>query len=220
MFNFSIARKNMVNCQIRPVGVIMPELLQAFETVPREEFVPEKIKNIAYSDKSLSIGDGRFLLTPLTHARMVQSVKPEITDIVLDIGGVTGYSAAIFSHLVTTVIALEEKKKNIDLASKLWNELDICNVAGFKGKLEKGKAEHGTYNIIFMNGAVIDIQDNLIKQLSIGGRLIAIVRKEKEVMGKVTLVQKIEENNFSSSVLFEAASSYLPGFEPNQTFHF
>ena len=67
---------------------------------------------------------------------------------------------------------------------------------------------------------MIDIQDNLIKQLSIGGRLIAIVRKEEEIMGKVTLVQKIDENNFSSSVLFEAASSYLPGFEPNQTFHF
>lgn len=220
MLKFSNARTNMVDCQIHTSGIVMPELLHAFETVPREKFVPAKMKNVAYVDEDLAIGDGRFLLDPVTHARMIQAAEPSAQDVILDIGGVTGYSSAIFSNLVMTVVALEEKKKYLDHADKVWAELEACNVAGFKGKLVAGAPEHGPYDIIFMNGSVSEIPANLIEQLAPGGRLVTIIRKAGEVMGQVTLLQSLGEKGFSSYTLFEAGCPFLPGFEPKPVFSF
>lgn len=220
MSDFAHARTNMVDCQIHTAGVIMPALLESFEAIPRERFVPENLQNVAYCDEDLPIGEGRFLIEPITHARMIQALDPKPSDVVLDIGGVTGYSAAVLSSLVTTVIAVEEKKKNIDFGQGVWDELGVCNVAAFKGKLVQGCPNHAPYDLIFINGSVSEIPANIAAQLVPGGKLITIVRKPGDVMGQVTIVHSLGEKGFSSYNLFEAGCPYVPGFEPLPTFTF
>jgi protein-L-isoaspartate(D-aspartate) O-methyltransferase len=220
MYDFSAARANMVDSQIHTAGIAMPGILQAFESVPREKFVPASMRSVAYNDENLSLGDGRFLLEPATHARMIQAINPVANDVVLDIGGATGYSAAILSSMVQTVIALEEKKKYVDEVAQLCNELGICNVVALKGGLTKGNAENAPFSLIFMNGSVGEIPESLVNQLAPRGRLIAIVKRSGEVVGQVTLVQSLGENRISWYTLFEAGCPYLPGFEPKTTFTF
>lgn len=220
MKNFQAARTNMVDSQIETMGVIDPRIIEAFETIPREIFVPENMRKVAYMGEDLALGEGRYLLEPGVHARMVQALEPKAEDVVLDIGGTNGYSPAIFSTLVTTVIALEEKQKYLDKANEIWRELDVCNVVAFKGALTKGSPENAPFDIIFLNGAVSKIPENLTAQLSEGGRLIAVVKEPGQQMGRALLIKGNGRGEYSSYPLFEVGCEYLPGFEPKPEFEF
>ena len=80
MFDFAEARTNMVDCQIHPNGVIDPRILYAFETLPRENFVPDAKKKVAYNDEDIVLENGRLLLEPQVHARMLQILNPHQID--------------------------------------------------------------------------------------------------------------------------------------------
>lgn len=220
MTDFTAARTNMVNCQIQTNGVTNPAVLDIFETMPREKFLPVIKQNVAYADDVLRISADRFLLEPLTHAKMLQALNPKLSDVALDVGGGTGYSAAILSPLVTTVIALESNQDYINEAARHWNEVGVANIVGVQGDLRDGHAKNAPYDVIFIGGAVAEIPATLTTQLEIGGRLIAIVKKEGAMMGQVTLVQRLSDEQFSSHILFEAGAPYLAGFEPKVSFAF
>ncbi|PCJ99257.1 MAG: hypothetical protein COA45_04255 [Zetaproteobacteria bacterium] len=220
MTDFIQTRTNMVDGQIHPSGVIDPRILETFEKVPRELFVPERLQGVAYADEDLDIGQGRYLLEPMTHAKMIQAVQPVETDVVLDIGVGAGYSSAILSPMVMTIIALEHNKRQMDKAVKLWDRLDVCNVALIEGKLIDGVADQAPYSLIIINGAVDAVPDALLNQVDVGGRLIAIVRKTGQTVGQVTLFIRSEKGDVSSKVLFDASAPFLKGFEPKTHFKF
>ena len=133
--DFVQARKNMVDCQIHTSGVVHTGLLQAFETVPRELFVPEHLKGIAYFDEDIQLAKGRYLSEPLILSKMLQAADLQSDDVVLDIGGGTGYCAAILSSNVSTIIAVESDDAYIAAAKSNWSELDACNIVQVKACL-------------------------------------------------------------------------------------
>lgn len=224
MIDFAQARKNMVDCQIHTSGVVHAGLLEAFETVPREVFVPENLKGIAYYDEDIQLGKGRFLLEPLTLSKMLQAAELKETDVVLDIGGATGYAAAILSPNVSTVIALESNEDYLKAASKHLEELDACNVVPVQGKLKDGAQDKGPFDLIIMHGAVPGIPSKIAAQLSPNGRLLCVLKKPGDKIGQATLIRSsdeaIGENRFSSYTLFECGADYLEGFVPKPTFSF
>lgn len=220
MPDFKAARTNMVDCQIHTAGVISPAILTAFETIPREKFVPANMQSVAYNDETIAVGSGRCLLDPMTHAKMVQAVEPKPGDKILDIGGATGYSASILSSMAKDVLALEENPELIKKAEGLWSTLEINNVRPVAGKLNEGAPAHAPFDLIFINGSVTDVPDAITNQLAANGRLIVIIRKPEAVMGQVTLVQKTGAKGLSSRPLFESGSPYLPGFQPKTAFNF
>ncbi len=220
MIDFLQARTNMIDCQIHTAGVIDEQILHSFASIPRELFVPDRLKDVSYSDDDLNIGQGRYLLEPITHSKMLQAVKPNSSDIVLDIGVGSGYSSAILSSLVTTIIALENNKRQMDKASKLWQDLDACNIVLMEGALEKGVAEQSPYSLIIINGAVAEVPESILDQLDVGGRLITIIQKSGHPVGKVTLFIKGKNGDISSKHVFDAGAAFLKGFEPKNKFNF
>lgn len=218
--NFTRARMNMVDSQIQTAGVTGEAILNAFGSTPREFFVPANLQEIAYCEDALSLGQGRYLFAPPLHARMIQAAAPQPSDIVLDIGCATGYSAAILSPLVTTVVALESDGKALAKANKLWAKLDVCNVAGLEGDLTQGAPEHAPYSLIVINGAVTEVPQKISDQLGAEGRLVAVVRKPGEMTGRAVLMRKSKGGACSAFTLFEACAHYLPGFESGEEFHF
>ncbi len=220
MTDFLQARINMIDGQIHPAGVVDIQILDSFGVMPRELFVPERLKDVSYSDDNLDIGQGRCLLEPISHAKMLQAVSPMDSDIVLDIGSSAGYSSAILSPMVDTVIALENNKRQMDKAVKLWQKLDICNIALVEGKLEQGVSDQAPYSLIIINGAVNDVPDNILEQLDIGGRLITIIQKPEQAFGKVTIFRKGGHGEVSSKHLFDAGAPFLEGFKPKSQFNF
>lgn len=219
MINYQQIRKNMVDGQISTNGVIVPEILEAFKNTPRELFVPEKYKDLACSDEDIPLGQGRFILEPAVHARMIQALEPAPDDVVLEIGGGTGYGAAILSPLVSTVVVTENEPKCIAKAQSLWDTLGFCNIAVFEGPLAAGNPEHGPYDSIIIKGAVAEAPKQILEQLADDGKLVCVVKPAGKMMGQATMFKKQKgQMQYSSYPLFDAAIPYLQGFEPKATF--
>ena len=220
MTDFELARKNMVDCQIRPSSVVNPVLLKSFEDIPREIFVPEKLQHIAYSDENIDIGQGRFLMEPATHAKLLQEANLKENDIVLDVGVGSGYSSAILSSNVSTVISLEVNKRQMDKATRLWSELDLCNIALVESSLNNGESKHAPYSLIVINGAVPEVPQIILDQLADNGRLVTIIKSPKQTIGKATIFAKDSHGHISSEPLFEAGVPYIKGFDTKTSFQF
>lgn len=220
MTNFQAARKNMVDCQISTNGVITPAILTAFSTIPRELFVSADKQHVAYTDNVTLMTKDRTLLDPMTHARLLEAAAPKPAEVALDIGSGTGYSSAILSSLVSTVISLENRQTTIDKATKTLADIGICNVAYVKGKLVDGHAKHAPYDLIILNGAVAQIPEHIIDQLAKEGRLLAIVQQNQHAIAEAVIVMKNKNGTHSRRTLFETSAPYLQGFEPKTKFAF
>ncbi len=216
--DFSVARHNMVENQIRTNKVTDSRVLDALDAVPREAFVPEVFKSIAYLDGDIDVGGGRRLLEPMVFARLLQIAAIQSHEVVLDIACGTGYSAAVLSKLASTVVALESDKALAARASALLAEQGADNVAVVEGALAEGDKAHGPYDVIMVEGAVAEIPDALAAQLSDRGRLLAVTKKPGAV-GSATITLRVG-NTFSTRPLFEAAAAVLPGFARKAGFVF
>ena len=220
MNSFQEMRKNMVDGQIHPSGVIDPRILENFELVPREQFVPSKMMGVAYQDEDLVLPDGRFLLDPTVHARMIQALNLKTEDVVLDIGCACGYSSAVICNMVTTVIAVEQTQKYLDMAQDVWDGIEASNIAAFKGMLKKGYPDEAPYDAIILNGATAETPAHLVPQLIEGGQMVFIDRPAGSVVGQAVLLKHTGGGEFSQRPLFDAITPYLKGFEPVETFAF
>ena len=118
MNSFATARHNMVENQIRTNKVTDQNILNAFNSIPRENFVPSGNESVAYVDEDLRIGDGRYLIEPMVLARMLQEAEIDENDVVLDVGCCNGSSTAIISRIATSVIGIEESQDYIDIANR------------------------------------------------------------------------------------------------------
>ena len=209
--DFAAARTNMVDCQLRTNKVRDARLIRAFETLPRELFVPAAQKSIAYIDEDLPIAPGRFLIEPMVLARLLQAAEIAPDDLVLEIGGGCGYATAILAQLGATVVSLESDKDLAAAAAEAHTQLGIDNVVMVEGPLNEGYDKQAPYNVIVINGAVNEIPEAATDQLADGGRLVTVLREEGKP-GQAVLVER-HGANVSHRVLFDAATPVLPEFE-------
>ena len=179
MLNFTTARINMVESQVRPNKVTDPRLIEALESLPREGFVPPDLRAVAYVDRSLKLGEGRYLLDPMVFARLVQAADPQPSDLVLDIACATGYSTAVLARLAGTVVAVESDGALIEAANSALNGLGIDNAVVVNGELAFGYAQQGPYDVILINGEVDSLPQSLTDQLAPGGRLVAVLKDDQ-----------------------------------------
>jgi protein-L-isoaspartate(D-aspartate) O-methyltransferase len=221
--NFETARMAMVESQIRPNGVRDPRVLNAFATVPRECFVPEDQQAIAYMDGPVLAVPAtpetaaRHLLAPMVLARLLQFAAPTGACRALDVGGATGYSAAILSKICGKVYALE-LSESLTAAMKLaLRSAGADTVSVHQGALETGLATEKPFDLILLNGGVSREPKVLLDQLAEGGRLVTILRKGWQ--GHAYLFTKAS-GVVSGRAVFDAGAEFLPGFEAKPEFVF
>lgn len=218
MTEFAAARLNMVESQIRTNKVTDQRVITAFETVPRELFVGEARRGIAYVDEDLEVAPGRYLMEPMVLARLLQAANFRPGDIALDIGCATGYSTAILAQLAETVVGVESDRELREEANRTLNALDVDNAVVVEGALDTGYQKQAPYDVIVFQGGVSAVPDVIKRQLSEGGRLVAVVCDEGGI-GRATLVQRQIES-FSTRILFDASTPLLPGFAREAGFVF
>ena len=218
--DFAKARQNMVDCQIHTSGIVDPNILEPYKTIPRERFVPDKLKSLAYMDEDLHLGNARYLMEPSVHARMVEACSADDQDTVLDVGATYGYSAAILAAHAKTVFALDNDEGFAEFAVTAWHDIGIYNTVYFVDDLTVGDPKHAPFSVILFNGALTSVPDHYFEQLTTGGRLCCVVRPDPANVGCAILFQRLENGAISQRNLFDAATPYLPGFEPAEHFEF
>lgn len=218
MTDFDALRTNMVESQIKPNRVTNTRLIEALLEVPRERFVPKASRSVAYIDEDLPLGDGRHLMEPMVLGRLMEELAPGPTDIALDIGCGTGYSTAVLSRLVETVVGVDANANMVATATQRLLDLGYDNAVIIESALEDGHADQQPYNAIFIGGAVDDVPRPIQDQLVDGGRLVAVVRTTGQV-GEARLYQRIGDV-VSHRPLFDANIPLLPEFTPAPTFEF
>lgn len=218
MVDYAAARLNMVESQIRTNKVSNERILDAFQTVPRELFVPEALRGIAYVDECIPVGEGRYLMEPMVLARLLQAAVPQPQDLVLDIACGSGYSTAILAQLSATVVALERVTEMVERANQTLNDLGIDNAVVVEGDLQKGYAKQGPYDVILLSGGVAEVPREITDQLADGGRLVAVIVGDGR-LGRATLMQR-SGSVVSGRVVFDATIPLLPGFAREPGFVF
>ncbi len=218
MADSALQRKNMVESQVRPSDVTDRRIMAAMQDIPRERFVPEGQKPLAYMDEAIPFGGGRGMLAPRIFARLVQLGNIGADDKVLDVGCLSGYSAAVLARLAGHVVALES---DAALAQTAQNELAAraaANVVVVTGALAAGHAAAAPYDVIIVEGAAERIPDALTGQLAQGGRLVAIEASGRR-LGQAVIITK-SASGLTKRVAFEASGFLLPGFEKPAAFTF
>lgn len=175
MTDYDRARKVMVDNQLRTAGITDRRLLAAMGEVPREQFVPEVRRGLAYIDEAIAVGGARKLGAPAPFAKLIQLAEVDGTDHVLDLGCGTGYSAAVLSRLGASVVAVENAPALAAAARSALGALGVANVTVVEGTLETAGKSKGPYDVIVIEGAVEQVSDALFAQLKPEGRLVALV---------------------------------------------
>jgi len=210
MQDFSLARRAMVDSQLRPEGVTDRGVLSAMGSVERERFVPESAKAFAYFDRPLKIGEGRAMMSPAALGRLLTVAAPIPGERALVIGSGTGYSATILREIGLDVVALESDP-SLAAAAK------AAGVETVQGELEKGWSKSAPYDLILLDGAVEEIPDALAKQLAPDGRLAGAVIDRgvaRLVMGRCA------HGAIGLRTIADADVEALPGFERPRAFTF
>ena len=207
--DFSVARKNMIECQLRPNRVVDEALLASIADAPRERFLPEALRGVAYVDEDLKLSPGRSLLEPVVLGRLLQELQLSSGDAVLDIASGTGYAAAVMARLAGSVFALESDPALQARAVELFGEMTLDNVVPVEGGLAAGCADHAPYSAILIEGAVESVPAAILDQLAEGGRLAAVVMDNG--IGRATLYRR-DGGHLSHRVLFDANVPLLDEF--------
>lgn len=219
--DYAAARRSMVESQLRTNRVSDPLLVAAMAAIPREAFLPEALRSLAYRDEALPLAPGRFLMEPLAFARLAQMAEIRETDVVLAVGAGTGYGAAVAARMANAVVALECDKNLAATATRTLQDLPADTAVVVEGPLAAGYPKQAPYDVILLEGAVAEIPETLLAQLAEGGRLAAIVQKQPgpASVGKGTLVTRLGKNLVRRES-FDLGAPYLPGLEPKPAFAF
>lgn len=218
MTAFETARAHMIESQIRTNKVIDERVLAAIAKIPRELFVPERLKSVAYVDDDLPLGGGRYLMEPMVAARLLQAASVERADITLVVGSGAGYEAAVLAQQARSVVALEEDPEIARRARNALVDLGIAAVSVVEGPLASGHRPRAPYDVILFGGAVAEVPNEIVAQLSEGGRLVAVVKAAGGI-GRATLTIRTG-GLIARRVMFDAATPLLPGFQPKPAFVF
>ena len=223
MPDFALARRNMVDSQIRTKDITDARVIRAFDRVPREAFLPVELAARAYIDEDVRVFDGggeeldRYVMEPVPLAAMMQLADIGADDIVLDVGCATGYSTALLSLLCSSVVALECSGALAERAADALSAGGYDNAAVVTGPLEAGWPAEGPYDVILIGGAVDFVPPALIEQLREGGRLVCV--EGEGLTGQAYLHIK-RDGVVGRRPAFNAAVEPLPGFQREETFVF
>ena len=213
MSGFVNARQKMVDGQVRTSDVTDHRIIDAMLAVPREDFVPESKRALAYLDLDLDVSENaavkRYLLKPQLTAKLLQAATIAANDSILIVGCATGYVAALAARLAAKVTAIETDSAPVARGQAALAAGGIQNVTLKAAELVQGDPQNAPYDVIILNGATETTTEILCGQLKEGGRLVGVFATTRPPRA---LVVTRSHGDFGTRILFDAAAPILPGF--------
>jgi protein-L-isoaspartate(D-aspartate) O-methyltransferase len=203
--NIEQARFNMIEQQIRPWDVLDQDVLSLLTVVKREAFVPAAYQSLAFFDTEIPLPNGENMLAPKMEARILQEAAVKKHENVLEIGSGSGYMAALLAHKARHVTTVEIDPTLKDLAAKNLADYGITNVDVVLGNGANGWEGTGSnaapYDVIIISGSLPVLPDAFLKQVKVGGRILAVVGKPP-IMSEVKITHE-SEGSYNTVKLFE-----------------
>jgi len=216
--NFDQARFNMVEQQIRTWHVLDLRVLDVLLKIKRELFVPTLYQDMAYSDTEIPLINAKFMLAPCIQARLIHDLNLKGSEKVLEVGTGSGYSTAVIASLAKRVISIECDAELALNAKANLQKASIGNAEVRVGDGLQGSPAEGPFEAIILQGSVPEIPQQLLNQLQINGRLIAVIG-EDPVM-QACLVTRHGVDSFTHQNLWDTVIPRLEGVQEPTQFHF
>ena len=215
--DYAKARETMVEQQVRPWDVLDVRVLDVIASIPREAFVPEALRALAYSDTALPIGHGEAMMKPVVEGRTLQSLLPAAGECVLEIGTGSGYLTACLARLSREVVSLERHADLADAARARLNALEMASNIGIEQADVFAWETTRQFDAICVTGAVDVVPPRWLEWLKPDGRLF-VVQGRSPAMTAVLMRRGV--NGIAVESLFETDLPYLVGAAPQPEFKF
>ena len=203
--NFAAARKHMLESQVRTWDVTDARVLDLLAQTPRQEFVPERYRNLAFADINIPLDHGQVMMSPMLEARLLQVLDIQVRDKILEIGTGSGYFTWLLAKLGGHVHSVEiDAEFSAAAAAKLATH-GIRNATLETGDATRGWDRHAPYDAIIITGSTPILPEAFQRSLALGGRLVAVVGAPPAMEARLT--KRIDVESFSQQLLFE---TYLP----------
>lgn len=216
--NLDQARYNMIEQQIRPWEVLNDAVLTLLTQMPREHFVPDEYRKLAFADTEIPLGHGQVMMTPRVEARFLQAVALQPTDRVLEVGTGSGYLTACLARSAGHVYSVDINSEFTTRAAEKLRSAGIENVTLETGDAAVAWNDHGPYDAIVITGALRLPPEAYKALLKTEGRLIALVGASP--VRQALLITRTGENAWSTEALFESDLPELVNAPQPQTFVF
>lgn len=220
--NIETARFNMIEQQIRPWEVLDGQVLSLLSVVKRENFVPLAHKALAFADMEIPLQDSgahdQCMLAPKVEAKLLQDAALQRTDKVLEIGTGSGYMAALLAQQAASVLSFEIEPALAQMARNNLHQAGITNVEVRQADGSQGAPNDGPFDVIVLSGSVAEVPQHLLKQLKLGGRLLAIVGEEPVM--RANIITRKGEQQWQTSEPWDTMAPRLQGFPEHNRFSF
>lgn len=217
--DYSQARFNMVEQQIRPWDVLDFNLLDVLGEIPREAFVADEHKPFAYADRALPLGNGFVMLEPRIVARLIQGLALQPTDRVLEVATGSGYATAVLAKMAASVLTVDTDAAQQARAAATLNSLGYHNISFQVSDGLAGVPDQAPYDAIYIGGSCEHAPEALLEQLAEGGRLVVVTGDAPVMQAKVI---RRDGTRFIEKALFDTCIPRLGGShaQSSSRFHF
>ena len=214
--NLEQARFNMVEQQIRTWEVLDQRVLDVMSRVPREDFVPPAFRNLAFADTCVPLEHGQCMMVPRVEARMLQALRVEPTDRVLEVGTGSGFVTALLANLAAHVTSVEIHESLMNGARSKLDAHGIDNVDLYLGDASRGWERGAPFDVIAVTGSLPVVEEAFKESLAVGGRLFMVIGKEPAM--EALLITRSSETQWATESLFETVLPPLVGAEEPERF--
>jgi len=177
--NFEAARRNMVEYQIRCCKVLEPELLDMIESLPREDYLPENVRSLAYMEGHVPLPCGQEMLSPLQEASIMQSLKLNGDERVLEIGTGTGFLTTMLAMRAGDVVSCEIHEELASLARRNLESHGVTNATVAHVNAMDGNAlaaaVKGEFDVIVLGAAICEIPEHIKSMLKTNGQIVTFI---------------------------------------------
>jgi protein-L-isoaspartate(D-aspartate) O-methyltransferase len=195
------ARFNMIEQQIRPWDVLDQQVLDTMNSVPRELFVAERYRSLAFADTNIPLDHDQVMMTPNLEGRLLQALAIAPSDCILEVGTGSGYLTACLASMGQHVTSYDIMPDFTDAAGAILQSRDIHNISLHTADVANGIPSDDRYDAIAVTGSLPVLQQQFHHNLSIGGRLF-VIAGSLPIM-EAWLITRIDEHNWARESLLE-----------------